>query len=86
MQSESTVTLTHSELEALVTKTVNQTLSSLGIDYSKPQELQRDMQHLRDWRLGTQQVKRHALFGAVTTVLAGSLAALWIGAKELLSK
>ena len=42
--------MTHDELRALVAGTVRETLVQLGVDPSDPLEMQRDFQHLRQWR------------------------------------
>lgn len=86
MTDEPSITLTKSELHSVVKDTVNETLSGLGIDYTKPQEFQRDMQHLRDWRVASQTVKRHALLTAMGIFITGALAAVWVGFSELLQR
>lgn len=42
--------MTHEELQKLIAEAVRQTLVQMGADPSNPIEMQRDFQHLRQWR------------------------------------
>lgn len=86
MSGEPVVTMNKSEVNALVKQVVTETLSSLGVDTNNPQEFQRDMQHLRDWRVASQTVKKHALLTTLGIFTTGVLAAAWIGLRELIGK
>jgi hypothetical protein len=75
------------ELRALIKLTVAEALLQLGVDTSDPEqvlEFQRDLQHLRDWRISVNEVKSKGLMLVVGTVGAGVLGALWIGFKDLI--
>ncbi len=55
---------------------------ALGVDISKPAdvlEMQRDFQHLRDWRVGVETVKAKGLIAAIGIVATGLLAMLYSG-------
>lgn len=57
------------------------TLQTLGIEADDPLEVQRDFQHLRAWREGTQAVKRNAILAIVTVVIPGLLWLVWSNLK-----
>lgn len=55
---------------------------TLGVDISKPAdvlEMQRDFQHLRDWRVSVETVKSKGLIAALGFLGAGALAMLYSG-------
>lgn len=62
---------------------VRETFTALGVDLSKPTEVQRDFAHLREWRTTVQGVRRKSIYAAVMVLVSGGLAALWIGIKAL---
>lgn len=78
-----TITLTHEQLQTLVRETVQQTVNEtfirLGVQADNPIEMQKDFQHLRDWRQTTDSMKSKALLAAVGLVVSGGMAAVWIG-------
>lgn len=78
-------TLSEDELQAMVDaaarkavqETVKTTLLTFGIDADNPIELQKDMQHLRDWRLAVGTIKKQSIVTAVGIITAGVLGAIW---------
>jgi len=78
------VTMTTQELRKLIADTVNATLMQLGIEHDDPLEMQRDFQHLRDWRKSTERIKNRTVVTAVGVVVAAIMAALWVGFKEFI--
>lgn len=42
--------MTRDELRELIAETVRETLTQMGADPAHPLEMQRDFQHLRQWR------------------------------------
>jgi hypothetical protein len=50
---------------------VKQTLIALGLTPGDPQEMQRDMHHLRNLRRGSEAIKKHTLFLGYTAVFSG---------------
>lgn len=74
------------ELQALVVESVKQTLIQLGISSHDPLEMQKDMQHLREWRKSMENVKKKGFMAAITIAVSGMCAMLWIGFKELVAK
>ena len=73
--------MTEHEIRKIVAETVDQTLTRLGVDTENPIELQRDLQHLRDWRLAAAAVKKQGLVTAVGIIVAGILGLMWLGLK-----
>lgn len=72
---------TESELKDFVKESVKETLTSMGIDVNNPVEVQRDMQHLRDWRMLTDAIRTKGIMTIVGIIIAGACAALWVGVK-----
>lgn len=70
--------MTEAEIRKIVAETVDQTLTRLGVDTDNPIELQRDLQHLRDWRLSVAAIKRQGLITAVGVITVGILGLLWM--------
>ena len=68
----------------LIKKTVHETLLSLGLEMDDPIELQKDFQHLREWREATNSLKSHGIMIVIGVLLTGLLGAIWIGIKNTL--
>lgn len=73
--------MTEAELNKIVSQAVAETLLKLGIDASDPIELQKDMQHLRQWRESVATVKRQGLMAAVGVITVGVLGLIWAALK-----
>lgn len=69
--------MTETELKKIVAEAVAETLLKLGIDASDPIELQKDMQHLREWRESVATVKRQSLITAIGILTVGILGLIW---------
>lgn len=80
------VTMTTQELRTLIADTVNTTLMQLGIEHDDPLEMQRDFQHLRDWRKSMERIKNRTVITAVGVVVMGLMAAFWIGFRQFLAE
>lgn len=70
-----------SEVRKIVAETVKETLTSLGIDASDPVEVQKDFQHLREWRESMATVRKQSLMTAVGIVTAGLIGLIWLAIK-----
>lgn len=68
----------------LVSETVRETLLQMGIDTSDPMAMQRDFQHLRQWREAGEAVKRHGILAIIGIFLSGAIALLIVGIKTWL--
>lgn len=76
--------LTPEEARALIREAVRETFLMLGVKVDDPIEVQKDFQHLREWRSTTESVKAKGMLAVVGVVVSGLAAALWMGLKELL--
>lgn len=74
------------EIERIVSESVRQTLIQLGIAAADPIEMQKDMQHLREWRKSMESIKSKTMITLLTVFLSGVLAALWLGFKSIINK
>jgi hypothetical protein len=74
------------EVKTIVAESVRQTLMQLGIASNDPIEMQKDMQHLREWRQTMDSVKSKGLLTVLTMFLTGIAAAFWLGFRELIQK
>ena len=74
----------HEEQRLLIKDTVKETLLTLGLDISDPIKMQKDFQHLREWRETTEAVWQKGTFTIIAMLIAGFVSALWIGIKTQL--
>jgi hypothetical protein len=74
----------HERQRELVKQTVHETLLSLGLEIDDPIKMQKDFQHLREWREASETLKSHGLTTLVGILLAGLLGAIWLGIKNTL--
>lgn len=58
----------------------------LGLKVDDPIEVQKDFQHLREWRSTTETLKRKTLLTMLGIVVSGMVGALVMGVKEIFSK
>lgn len=72
------------QLENIVAESVKQTLTALGIDSSNPLEMQKDMQHLRDWRQSVNQIRNKSMMTVIGIVVTGLVGAVWVGIQHFL--
>ncbi len=63
---------------------VEQTLIAHGIDAEKPFELQKDMGHLREWRLRVERLQDKSLSTVVVIIIGVIAAAIGLGIKSKL--
>ena len=75
------MTRTDDEIRTIVKATVAETLVTLGVDITKPTEVQADFQHLRSWRQSVETVKRQGLVTAVGVLVLGALGLIWAAIK-----
>ena len=81
-----TVALSHSELNEVVAEAVKQTLMQLGVDTSDPFAMQRDFQHLRQWRESGEDLKRKGTVALLGIFLSGLVSLLIIGLRAWAQK
>jgi hypothetical protein len=73
--------MTEADIRRIVTETVDQTLTKLGVDAANPIEFQQDMAHLRSWRKSVETVKRQSLITSIGILTAGVLGLIWVAIK-----
>jgi len=86
--------LTEAEIMALVQttaktvakETVHETLLQLGADVDHPLDMQDDFRTLREWRRSMESIRTKAVTVTVGVLVAGLLAALWMGFKSYIGK
>lgn len=66
----------------LVQEAVKETLIQIGFDVSNPLDMQRDLQHLREWRVAMTQVKEKSLVTLVGIAISGMAALLYTFIKK----
>ena len=79
------IQLTESQLKKITAEAVKDALIQLGVDAGNPIEMQRDFQHLREWREATDAVQKKGLLTIVGIVFAGGCAALLLGLKDMIN-
>ncbi len=79
MTEQDKIELTHEELRRIVQETVAETLLSLGADVKNPLTMQKDFQHLRDWREATETMQRKGLVAIVLLIVSGLAGLVWLG-------
>lgn len=60
---------------------VKEVFLTLGIETDDALEVQKDMQHLREWRESIATVKRQSLITAIGILVAGALGLVWMAVK-----
>ena len=73
--------MTEYEIRKIVAETVEQTLTRLGVDASDPIEVQKDMAHMRRWRLTVESIPGHGILTAIGIITAGILGLIWLAIK-----
>lgn len=78
------VALSHEDMSSMVAEAVRQTLLQMGIDTSDPIAMQRDFQHLRQWRESGEDLKRKGTMALLGIFLSGLGTLILLGLKEWL--
>ena len=73
------------ELSTIVAEAVRQTLLQMGVDFTNPIEMQRDFNHLRQWRRAGDEIKKKGIVATISIFATGVLALVLIGVKEWLN-
>lgn len=83
MEEDRVIQLTEAQLKELMEDAVTDAFVKLGIDAGDPLEMQKDFQHLREWREATHTLQSKGLMVILTLLLTGGCAALWLGLKGM---
>lgn len=78
--------LHHSEIDAVVLRTIATILTSFGIEEEDRRELRADFQHLRRWRKSVEQAQNYTFKAMITVIITGLVGAVWLGIKVMLGK
>lgn len=78
--------MSRAEQDRMVAEAVKQTLVQLGVDTSNPLAMQRDFQHLRQWRESGEDLKRKGTASLVVIFLSGLVTLLILGVREWFEK
>lgn len=84
-QERSIIQLTESQLKDLIVESVSDALTTIGVDTKQPLEMQKDFQHLREWRRATSEIQKKSLLVVVGLLVSGMCAATWLGLKAMLA-
>lgn len=86
MPEDTRIEMTKEELKALMTEAVREAFTKMGIDADDPLEMQRDFQHLREWRVAVADVRSKSTLALLGILISGALGALWLGFKALINQ
>lgn len=78
--------MTHEELQKLIAEAVRQTLVQMGADPSNPIEMQRDFQHLRQWRKAGEDLRSKGTLALLGIFLSGVAGLIAVGFRDWLDK
>lgn len=78
--------LTPDETRALIREVVRETFLMLGVKADDPIEVQKDFQHLREWRAATESLKSKGIMTLIGLLVGGLVAAAWVGIKDLIGR
>lgn len=70
--------MTEEDIRRIVSESVEQTLTRIGIDPDQPLEFQKDMAYLRGWRTSSETVKRQGLMTAIGVLTTGFIGLVWM--------
>lgn len=70
-------------IEKAVTKGIKRALSEIGVETSNPQEMQKDLAHLRAMRKGSEETAKHVKRAAIGVFVFSMLYGLWVGVQQL---
>ncbi|MDB5611686.1 MAG: hypothetical protein JWP25_8586 [Bradyrhizobium sp.] len=78
--------LNHSDIDAVILKTIATTLTSFGIEEEDRRELRADLYHLRRWRESVEQAQSYTFKAAITIMVTGLVGTMWLGVRVALGK
>jgi hypothetical protein len=72
------IRLTDQELRDVVKSTVLETFVTLGVDVTKPIEVQKDFAHLRRWRIGMDVGKSKGFTTVIVIAVTAAVGWVWL--------
>lgn len=79
------INITEDELRKIVSETVKETLTAIGIQHEDPVEMQRDFTHLRDWRKAVDTARSTSMLTILGILVTGLMGALWLGITSMVN-
>ena len=86
MSDDHLIKMTPQELDAMLEKVIERTLTRYGVDVKNPIEQQKDMNHLRSWRVASENSFVTVRNAFIVTLVTGFLGAVWLILTELPTK
>lgn len=71
--------LTGDEIHHITREVVHQTLLEIGVQFSDPIEMQRDFQHLRQWRRAGEDLRSKGILTLLGIFIAGLVGLIVVG-------
>ena len=81
----SAYTLSKEEIREIVSQGVEDAFVRIGIQSDDPIEMQRDFQHLREWRVSMEQAKSKGTLALVGLIITGVATMAWMGFKAVVN-
>lgn len=78
------IEMTRDELKALMSEAVRDAFTKMGIDADEPLEMQKDFQHLREWRVAVAAARTKTMLSVMAILITGAMGAVWLGFKALI--
>lgn len=80
------VTISREDLREIISEGVTEAFRSMGIDSMQPIEMQRDMAHLRKWRVSVEKTTSTTFTVALGVIVSGLLGAVWLGISTIIGQ
>ena len=80
------IVLTREQLIELADDVTENILLRLGFDLDNPEQIRKDLAHLRRWREATEKAESIGLKVVITTIIGGLLGAIWLGFQAMIHK
>lgn len=78
--------MTHDDLRKHISEAVREILVQMGADPSNPIEMQRDFQHLRQWRTAGEDLRAKGMFTLLSIFITGAVALFLVGLRDYFGK
>ncbi len=75
----------HKLIRIAVREGISDALTKYGVDTEDPSAMQADMRHLRQSRIGSEELIKWSKRSAITAAITSLLVALWHGIKSMIN-
>ena len=76
----------HDDLKKLISEAVRETLVQMGANPSNPIEMQRDFQHLRQWRTAGEDLRAKGMLALLSIFITGAVALFLVDLRDYFGK